>query len=104
MDDSVRLFAVTAWDAPGAEPVRLAVRDAHFSHIERVLDKLCIAGPLKTEAEGFAGSLLIIKARDRAEAQAIFETDPYFKAGVWDRIEIHPFVAAAGEWIGGKVW
>jgi uncharacterized protein len=97
-------FAIFAWDGPDAAQKRDAARDAHFAHIEAIMDKIAVAGPLKTDNGGFVGSLLVVKAADGAEARAILESDPYFGAGVWERCEIHPFVAAAGEWIGGKIW
>jgi uncharacterized protein len=97
-------YAITAWDGPGAEAKRTALRDAHFAHFETIMDKIAIAGPLKTESGGFAGSLVVVKAADMAEAEAILKSDPYFAGGVWDRWEIHPFLAAAGEWVGGKTW
>jgi uncharacterized protein len=99
-----QLFAVFAWDAPGAESLRAETRAAHFAYIESIIDTLAIAGPLKTEDGGFAGSMLVYKADNIEGAKAIFEGDPYFKAGVWGRSEIHPFVAAAGEWVGGVTW
>jgi uncharacterized protein len=99
-----QLFAITAWDAPGAETIRSATRAAHLMQIETIMEKIAVAGPLKTDNGGFVGSLLIVKAADRAEALAILESDPYFRAGVWNRWEINPFVAAAGQWPGGKIW
>lgn len=99
-----KLYMITAWDCPDSDTKRALARDAHFIHIERAMDRIAIAGPIKTETGGFSGSLFIVKADDMATTRALFESDPYFVAGVWDRWEIHPFVAAAGEWIGGKTW
>lgn len=98
------LFAILAWDRPGAHDTRMATRDAHFSHVERVIDSIAVAGPLRTADGGFAGSILIVKAGGVDEALAMLEADPYFQAGIWERWEIHPFVAAAGEWVGGRIW
>jgi uncharacterized protein len=98
------LFAIIAYDAPDAHDRRMAARADHFAHIERVMDRVAIAGPMKTDAGGFAGSLLIVKAETREEAEALLRSDPYFKADIWDRWDIHPFTAAAGSWIGGKIW
>lgn len=98
------LFVVIARDGPDGACKRAEAREAHFAHIETILDKVAMAGPLKDEAGAFVGSLVILDVADAAAARAVLESDPYFKAGVWAETEIHPFVAAAGTWIGGKTW
>lgn len=98
------LFLIIAWDAAGAQGLRAESRAAHFAYIETIIDRIAIAGPMKTSDGGFAGSMLVYKAESEADAWALLEGDPYFKAGVWDRHEIHPFVAAAGDWVGGVTW
>lgn len=100
----MRHFAIICWDAPDSASIRAAARDLHFARIERIMDNLAIAGPLKDASGAFIGSLVIVKAEDETEARAILEGDPYFIAGVWARFEIHDFMPAAGEWIGGRIW
>lgn len=97
-------WAIIAWDSPDAAAKRDTHRAAHFARIDGILDRLAIAGPMKDDAGAFTGSLVIVTAETRAEAQAILEADPYFAAGVWDRFEIHDFLPAAGAWAGGKAW
>jgi uncharacterized protein YciI len=97
-------FAVIARDGPDGPRKRAEARDAHFAHIEAIMDKVAIAGPIKDASGGFVGSVVIIDVADAEEARAVLESDPYFKAGVWAETEIHPFLAAAGTWIGGKSW
>jgi uncharacterized protein len=97
-------YAILAWDGPNGPTKRDEHRLAHFAHIETIMDKIAIAGPLKTEAGGFAGSMVVVKAASHEEAEAILKSDPYFAGGVWERWEIYPFLAAAGEWVGGKTW
>jgi uncharacterized protein YciI len=100
----LRHFAIICWDAANAAALRDTALAAHFAHVEAILDKITIAGPLKDAAGNFTGSLLIVTAEDETGARAILEADPYFTAGVWERFEIHDFLPAAGEWIGGKIW
>lgn len=100
------IFAVLAYDyagdKAGAERKRLA--PAHLAHVERVMDRLHVAGPL-TDANGQAiGSLLIIEAEDEASARALIESDPYAGAEIWERVEYRPFRAVAGGWVGGAAW
>lgn len=97
-------FAIIAHDVPDSAVLRDAHRAAHFVQVERIMDKVAIAGPLK-DAEGrIIGSLIVLDVADASEARSLLEADPYFAAGVWARIEVHPFLAAAGAWIGGKIW
>lgn len=97
-------FAIIARDGPDGNALRSAHRDAHFAHIETIMDKVSIAGPLRTAEGGFSGSLVVVETADAGEAEAILKADPYFAAGVWSEWEVHPFLAAAGTWIGGKSW
>lgn len=97
-------FSIMAWDGPEGESARGRTTLAHLAHVESVMDRIAIAGPLKTETGGNAGSLFIVKADNAPEAEALLKSDPYFEAGVWNRWEIRPFIAAAGEWVGGKTW
>ncbi|MFW5633440.1 MAG: abscisic acid-deficient protein Aba4 family protein [Erythrobacter sp.] len=39
-----------------------------------------------------------------AGARAIFEADPYFRAGVWQAIRADEFLGVAGDWVGGAAW
>lgn len=98
------LFVAIGKDLPDAPERRMAARPAHFAYIETILDKIALAGPLRTEEGGFAGSLLVYDVADEAEARALLEADPYFAAGIWHEPELHPFTAAAGKLIGGKTW
>lgn len=93
-----------AWDVADSTPIRAAVRDAHFLHIARIIDKVAVAGPLKDASGAIIGSLVVLDVADAEEAEAVLQSDPYFAAGVWARWTIHPFLAAAGEWVGGKIW
>ncbi len=97
-------FVVLAWDAPDSADARAAARDAHFAHIGNVVDRIAVAGPLKDDSGVAIGSLFVLSVASAAEAEAILRADPYFRAGVWATWAIHPFVAAAGEWVGGTIW
>jgi uncharacterized protein len=97
-------YAVCAWDAPGSHEPRHAVKAEHFAHIETVMDKVAIAGPLRDAEGANVGSLFILKVDTSEEAEAFLRADPYFAAGVWDRWTVDIFLPAIGEWIGGKIW
>ena len=99
-----RYFAIIAHDKAGAGPVRIEKLKEHLAHIEANLDRFAVAGPLRDGQGAPSGSLLVVKAASEAEARAFLQSDPYFAAGVWADIEVAPFSAVAGDWVGGKAW
>lgn len=97
-------FVAIAWDGPDGMAIREAERDPHFAYIESIVDRIAVAGPLKDEAGTNIGSLLVYDVDTIAHAESLLHGDPYFKVGLWDRWSVHPFLAAAGEWVGGTSW
>ena len=69
-----------------------------------MMERIAVAGPLKDAGGANIGSLFVLNVESAAEAEAALRSDPYFAAGVWAKQEIHPFLAAAGEWVGGTTW
>lgn len=98
------LYAIITTDKPGSKAVRMGKLKDHLAHIENVLDRIAIAGPMRTADGEFSGSLLVIKAESEADARAFLEQDPYFAADIWSEIRIEAFAGAAGDWVGGKTW
>ena len=85
--------------------LRRSERDAHFAYIETILDRLLVAGPLpEADSGSHTASLFVYAVDSEAEARALLEADPYFKAGIYGECELKPFVPAAGSWIGGTIW
>ena len=99
-------YIIWCTDFPGDEPTRLReeLAPAHFAHIETILDKIRVAGPVRDEDGKTIGSVLVFNAESKAEARALLDRDPYASAEIWESVEIRPFLPAAGEWIGGKIW
>ena len=98
------LFAVIAWDAPGAAAKRTALLHDHLDHVERHMDRYRVAGPLRDDGGQIIGSLLLIEADCVADAHAFLDLDPYGKACIWGDIRITAFTVAAGTWVGGALW
>jgi uncharacterized protein len=99
-------FMVLCRDKPG-EVAQQACQThalAHLGYIETILDKLLVAGPLKGADGDSVGSLLIYRVETAEAARALIEGDPYFAADIWESVEVTPFMAAAGDWVGGKTW
>lgn len=90
-------YAFYCRDGEDAPRIRPSVREEHFAHIFAHVEAYKLGGPLKKD--GVAnGSLIVIEAADETAARAIFETDPYFIAGVWHSINVDEFVALTGTW------
>ena len=86
-------FIAHALDRPGAVADRLANYDAHKAYLGSSPLKIVISGPLLAEDdETMIGSLFLFEAETKAEVVAFNAADPFSKAGIWERVEIHPFL------------
>jgi uncharacterized protein len=91
-------FMLICWDDPNNLSARKSVREVHLKHIDTVKDHIMIAGPFKNEIGEMIGSLLIIKAETKEEAEFFLKQDPYYQKGVWVKWQIEAFTPAAGLW------
>jgi len=97
------LFSIHCMDRSGALQVRLDNYDAHRAHLNSSTITIVLAGPIAADdAETPVGSMFVVDAADRAEAEAFNHADPFYKLGVWDRdsIRIHPLLKRRG-WLAG---
>jgi len=103
--DRITAYLVICKDKPGDEPGRIRQEKMaeHFAHIEKSIDTLWIAGPL-FDGDDITGSMMVLKADSSQQAVEMAKQDPYYAAGVWQSVEAQRFVAAAGDWVGGKTW
>ncbi|AOL24728.1 hypothetical protein Ga0102493_11598 [Erythrobacter litoralis] len=99
----MKLYAFYCRDGEQGEALRSRLLEDHLSHVEAHIGDYAVAGPLRQDG-ATVGSLLVIKAEDEVGARAIFEADPYFRAGVWQAIRADEFMAVAGDWVGGAAW
>jgi len=99
----MKLYAFHCRDGERGEELRGRLLADHLAHVEANITRYAVAGPLKQDGVT-VGSLLVIKADDEAGARAIFEADPYFRAGVWQAIRADEFLGVAGDWVGGAAW
>ncbi len=47
---------------------------------------------LAPDHETMIGSLFLVDAETQADVQAFHDADPFKKAGIWERVSIHPFL------------
>jgi uncharacterized protein YciI len=85
-------FVLYCVDKPDHAQVRADNRPAHLDYLKGNVDRLVIAGPMTSDdGNSVLGSLLVIEAADRAEAEAFAAGDPYAQAGLFEKVEIKAF-------------
>lgn len=98
------LYLLVCSDAPGSEIPREREMQDHLRFIEQNLERIAVAGPRTDGGTPIDGSILVVRAESPDAARALVEGDPYYRAGVWARIDIHPFRAVCGTFVGGTTW
>lgn len=83
-------FVILGFDGPDGEARRKIHRSAHLANLEPLTaqGRIVLAGPLTDKT----GSLIVIEADSLEEAQRIAHEDPYTVYGVFERVEVHPFL------------
>jgi len=83
-------FAILGFDGPEGEAKRKLHRPAHLARMEPLdaQGRVVLAGPLIDKT----GSLIVIEAESLADAEAFAREDPYTVNGVFERVEVHPFL------------
>lgn len=83
-------FALYCTDKPDHLQTRLDNRPAHVAFLEglNAEGKLAFAGPTLDDEGKPNGSIVVIDAADRQEAEALAKADPYAKANLFERVEI----------------
>ncbi len=83
------LWAIHLIDKPNSAEIRAKHLAAHVAYLNKV-DSVCFfTGPLQNDdAAQSIGSLWIIKANSRAEAQAFVDAEVFYKAGVFESVKI----------------
>ena len=84
------LFVIIGYDGPDGQAKRKLYRQAHLERMEPLnkAGKVVLAGPL---TDG-AGSLIVIEAASLAEVWDLVGRDPYVTNGIFERVEVHPFL------------
>jgi uncharacterized protein YciI len=98
------LYLLVCSDAPGSEVPREREMLGHLRFIETNLDRIAVAGPRTDGRRPIDGSILVVRADSAEDARALLEGDPYYRAGVWSQIDVHPFRAVCGTFLGGTTW
>ncbi len=83
-------FVIIGYDGQDGEAKRKVHRSAHLANLESLdhQGRVILAGPLTDKA----GSLLVLEFETQLEAEQFAYQDPYTVHGVFERVEIHPFM------------
>lgn len=94
------LYAIFATDVANSLEQRMAARPAHLERLQTLQNqgRLILAGPTPAidspapgEA-GFTGSLVVAEFASLQEAQSWADADPYVAAGVYESVQVRPFL------------
>ena len=90
------LFSIHALDKPDIRGQRARPCMPRTSRISRTAKDfgvtITVGGPLVADdGKSSIGSLIVIEAPDRATAEKFNRADPFFKNGIWAKVEIQRF-------------
>lgn len=86
-------FAVHCLDKADAVGLRLSNYEQHKAYLASAAIRTVISGPLLADdSETMIGSLIVFEAPTKADVEALIRNDPFAKAGLWERVSIHPFL------------
>jgi uncharacterized protein YciI len=94
------LYVIVGRDAPDSLAVRQRVRPRHLERMQELVAerRLVIAGPCPVDDApapgpgGIAGSVIIAEFASLEEARRWVEADPYVTEGVFESVEVRPFI------------
>ena len=82
-------YMIHTVDRADSAELRAKLRAEHVRYLDENIGVLLAAGALlNDDGSGGNGSLLIVDTDDRRAAEALIASDPYNKAGVFERISV----------------
>jgi uncharacterized protein YciI len=95
-------YAIRAFDRADSLALRRELRPRHLARLQDLRDagRLLTAGPLPAIDSpdpgnaGFRGSLMILEFESLAAAQDWAAADPLLIGGVYERVEVDPYIQA----------
>jgi len=94
------LVVIHALDKPGTLNMRLAYYDAHKAFLADPSPygvRIVMSGPLTADnGATMIGSLFLLEAPGRPAVERFHRTDPFFEAGIWERVTITGFLRRQG--------
>ena len=94
------LFALHCFDQSDSVAIRQENYPAHRAHLveaEKFGVRLVMTGPLVADdGTSPVGSLLVIDAPSRIEAEKFLRADPFYQAGLWQKMTVTAFKKVNG--------
>lgn len=95
-------YVIHATDREDSLEARKAARPAHLERLQALVGqgRLLVAGPMPNidavdpGPAGFSGSTVIAEFDSLEAAQQWAASDPYVEAGVYDYVDVRPFIKA----------
>ena len=95
-------YVIYASDREGSLAARKAARPAHLERVQLLTEqgRLLVAGPMPSidspdpGPAGFSGSTIIAEFDSLEDAKQWAESDPYVQAGVYEQVDVRPFIRA----------
>ena len=95
-------YVIHASDVENSLDARKAARPAHLERVQALIEqgRLLVAGPMpnidspEPGPAGFSGSTIIAEFESLEDAREWAESDPYVEAGVYEYVDVRPFIKA----------
>lgn len=95
-------YVIYASDREDSLEVRKAARPAHLERVQVLIEqgRLLVAGPMPNidspdpGPAGFSGSTIIAEFDSLDDARQWADDDPYVEAGVYEHVDVRPFIRA----------
>lgn len=95
-------YVIHASDVDDSLAARKAARPAHLERLQVLIEqgRLLVAGPMPNidspnpGPAGFSGSTVIAEFESLDDAREWSAADPYVEAGVYDYVDVRPFIKA----------
>ncbi|SDA31579.1 hypothetical protein SAMN02799622_05045 [Methylobacterium sp. UNC378MF] len=82
-------YMIETFDKAGSLDMRRANRAEHLIYLDQIKDRLLACGAkLNDDGSDAGGGLYVVDVDTRAEAEALIQADPFFKVGLFERVEI----------------
>jgi uncharacterized protein YciI len=82
-------YMIETFDKAGSLEMRRANRAEHLIYLDQIKDRLLACGAkLNDDGSDAGGGLYVVDVDTRAEAEALIQADPFFKVGLFERVEI----------------
>ena len=92
------LWVVRFYDKPDVLAIRLQKMQAHLAWLDAMQEVVRVAGSLREIPDGHPqGGLWLVEAQSREEVETVLRADPFWLAGLRERVEIHFWAKAFSE-------